>query len=74
MEDVEAQGSLVVLEAHLNWYFDVIAKLVRGLEDSFFLKFGELDRGRTKLSKFRLESDWVLCCNFWLALGGCSTI
>ena len=74
MEDVEAQRSLVVSEEHLNWFLAAIVELVSGLEDRFFMKFGKLDHGRTKLSMFRSENGWVLCCNFWSALGGCSTI
>ena len=74
VEDVEAQRSLVISKAHLNWFLTVIVELVRCLEDHFFLKFGELDRGRRKLSKFRSENGWVLCCDFWLASDGCSTI
>lgn len=74
VEDVKAQCSLVISVAHLNRFFDVIVELVRGPKDRFFYKFGELDRERMKLPKFRSESDWVLCCNFWPASGGSSTI
>ena len=74
VEDVEAQRSLFIPEAHLNWFLVAIAELVRGLKDRFFLKFGELDRGRTKILNFRFEIGGVLCCDFWPASGGRSTI
>ena len=71
---LQSHPSIVFSEAHLNWFLTVIAEIVRGLENRFFLKFGELDRGRMKLSKLRSVSGWVLCCDFWPALDGRSTI
>ncbi|KGN51638.2 hypothetical protein Csa_008823 [Cucumis sativus] len=69
VEGVDAQLSVVVSEAHLNGFLAAIAKLVRGSKDRFFLKLGEFDRGRMKLSKFRSDIGWVLCCDFWPTSG-----
>lgn len=59
VEDVEAQRSLVISETHPNCFLAEIVELVRAPEDRFFLKFGELDFGRTMLSQFRSENGWV---------------
>lgn len=40
----------------------------------FFQRFEELDRERLKLSKFRADTCWILCCDLWLASGVWSTI
>ncbi|TYK14531.1 CWF19-like protein 2-like protein [Cucumis melo var. makuwa] len=38
------------------------------------LNFGELDRGRMKVSKIRDKAGWVLSCDFWPMSGGHSNI
>lgn len=49
-----------------------LSRAYRGPEDHFFQRYG--DRRTLKLSKFRADTSWILCCDLWPASGACSTI
>lgn len=69
VEDVEAHRILAVSEFQLVWFCEAVLKLLRGPEDRFYQKFGDLDKGRLMLSKFKTKLGWVLSCDFWPKLG-----
>lgn len=57
VEDVEAQRILALSEAQLRWFLEALSELLRGPEDCFFQKHGELDRG-TKVVEV-LSKKWM---------------
>ena len=42
-----------------------VFELLKGLEDRYYQKFGDSDRGRLKMSKFKSKLGSVLSCDFW---------
>ena len=52
----------------------MVSELLRGLEDKFFQKLGEVDRGRLKVPKLKSKTGWVLSCDLWPSSGGHSNI
>ena len=64
IEDMEAQKSMVVLKAQLEWFLWAMTESTRGSEDHFFPKSKKLDRGRRKLLKFRRKDGWILVVTF----------
>ena len=55
VEDVEACRILSISRFHLEWLLKAVPELLRGPEEKFFQKLGEVDRGRSKDSKFKTE-------------------
>uniref|UniRef100_A0A9I9EHS5 Uncharacterized protein n=1 Tax=Cucumis melo TaxID=3656 RepID=A0A9I9EHS5_CUCME len=74
VEDVEASRKLSESETQLEWFLKAVSDLLRGSEDKFFQKPGEVDRGRLKVLKFKARSGWVLSCVFWPSFGGHSNL
>lgn len=52
IKDTEAQKSMVVSEAQLEWFLQAMTESARGSKDRFFQKSEKLDCGGRKLLKF----------------------